>query len=230
MLRHDGLRPSPTSARVDVNTHVPGKTWSRRRRSKASKARNVSLDQRRQRRAVAHRRPRRARRARSVDATALFPFAENSYAFFTGSCKYASPTRTSRRTPNYFAHDEPGGGAPRRPGPEPAAGVTVRQPPFNVRVMRATRSTAPLQRRRTSSVYATLQKPTQLDRDLCRADLQADDQAVGHELGRGGAQDGRRPRREHATTGCPRPAPRSTRACRSATTSSACATRSSTAA
>ena len=87
---------------VDVLTHTPGKTWSAAGASQRqpSKARNVSTMNGANVGMVRTATP--ASPATTVTINGLFPFAENSYAFFTGGCKYMSPdqvaTTASRRS------------------------------------------------------------------------------------------------------------------------------------
>ena len=123
-----------TSARSTVYTHVPGQNWSAAS-EKASKARNVSLVNGASVglfRTFAPTSPPQ----QVVDATALFPFAENDYSFFTGSCKYASPDTYKPANTNYFAQTNPLATLKADPAQVQPQAVTVRQPPLNVRVVR----------------------------------------------------------------------------------------------
>ena len=88
---------------VSVTTHIPGTTWSRRRRE-ASKARDVSATNGAESACCA--RSRRRAATTPFQATQLFPFARTRTRFFTGRCGYAEPdaykrpTRTTSRPTN----------------------------------------------------------------------------------------------------------------------------------
>ena len=158
---------------VDVLTHTPGKAWSAALATERqpSKARRVSTMNGANVGMVRTATP--ASPATTVTMTGLFPFAENSYAFFTGGCKYMSPDQvattasSTKLWPNYFNTNG---------GVNPAAAVladpdianqraTVRQPPFNIRVG-STRNGATFTDGQMV-VYATLQKPNGTSTDTC---------------------------------------------------------------
>jgi hypothetical protein len=158
---------------VSVKTHTPGKTWaaagtSQQQPSKARKVSTINGANVGMLRTVAPGSP-----ASTMEMNGLFPFAENSYAFFSGGCRYLSPDQvatTSSATklwPNYFSTTG---------GVNPAAAVladpaiayqpaAVRQPPFNIRVG-ATRNGAAFSDA-NMMVYVTLQKPSGTSTDSC---------------------------------------------------------------
>ena len=124
-----------TSARSTVYTHVPDENWSAATQ-RPSKARNVSFVNGASVglfRTFAPTSPPQ----QVVDATALFPFAENDYSFFTGSCKYASPDTYKPANTNYFAQTNPLATLKADPAQVQPQAVTLRQPPLNVRVLRS---------------------------------------------------------------------------------------------
>ena len=120
-----------TSARVDVTTHIPGKVFaaadaSRPRRNAVSLTNGAFVGMQR---TVTVGDP-----GRHVRRHVAVPYAENSYTFFTGECGYACPTRTSRPTPTTSRSTNTAAALladPAKVQPQP---VTVRQPPFNIRV------------------------------------------------------------------------------------------------
>jgi Tfp pilus assembly protein PilV len=144
-----------TSARATVTTHVPRQVWSTSN-TKASKARHVSLVNGASvglHRTFAPTSPPQP----IVDATALFPFAENDYSVFTGMCKYASPdTYTANR--NYYTQTNTLAALKADPAQSQPQPVTLRQPPLNVRVLR-NQSGSNGWADGTVVVYAQLQKP-----------------------------------------------------------------------
>jgi type II secretory pathway pseudopilin PulG len=105
--------------------------------------------------------------ATTLTSKPLFPNAGNSYQFFTGTCRYASPNAYTANV-NYFnaiTGANPGVnpaaallGDPAQPQPQTA---TVREPPFNIRIMRRSK-TSPDTTFADSEIYvfARLQKPT----------------------------------------------------------------------
>jgi type II secretory pathway pseudopilin PulG len=150
------------SVTVNVKTHRPGTTWSTAN-SRDSKARSVSATNGANVGLLETFTPSSA--ASQVTADGLFPFAENSYTFFTGACKYASPDKVYNT--NYFSST---GGV--NPGAavlaDPAVlsqTAAVRQPPFNIRVL-STRSGAAFSDA-NMKVFATLVKPSAFSTDSC---------------------------------------------------------------
>jgi hypothetical protein len=82
----------------------------------------------------------------------MFPFAENFYSFFTGACKYAAPDTYHT---DYFSQTN--AAATLRSDPANGAqAVAVRQPPFNIRILRGRNTTFT---DGTIDVYATLKRP-----------------------------------------------------------------------
>ena len=65
--------------------------------------------------------------------TNLYPFKDSAYAFFTGNCAYENPENLG--IANYFSL-YPGSLIANPTPPQPKGPVTVRQPPFNLRVTR----------------------------------------------------------------------------------------------
>jgi type II secretory pathway pseudopilin PulG len=120
-----------TSARVAVTTHIPGKPYATTE-AKTSKAKAVSLTNGAfvgMKRTVTSASP-----ASSFDATSLYPYYENSYTFFTGTCGYASPDTYKPANTNYFSQTNTAAALLADPAKIQPQGVTVRQPPIAIRV------------------------------------------------------------------------------------------------
>ena len=160
-------------AMVSVLTHTPGKTWANAGATQQppSRTRNVTTMNGAKVGFAKTYTP--GSPQTSVTANQLFPFAENSYTFFTGACRYQSPDKVTNMSnstplyPNYFSST--GGVNPDAAelldpsvNPQPAF---VRQPPFNIRVG-STRSGATFSDA-NMRVYATLQKPAGYSSDTC---------------------------------------------------------------
>jgi type II secretory pathway pseudopilin PulG len=146
-----------TSATAAVSTHWPGSAWSEPTKM-PSKARHVSLTNGASvglHRVFAPATP----PSESVTATALFPFAENAYSVFTGSCKYASPDTYKPANTNYFSQTNPLAALKADPAQIQPQQVAVRQPPFNIRIMRRSASSSTAFADGDVVVYAQLQKP-----------------------------------------------------------------------
>ena len=146
-----------TSARSTVFTHVPGQNWSAAA-EKPSKARNISLVNGASVGLVRTFAP-TSPPQQIVDATALFPFAENDYSVFTGSCKYASPDTYKPTNTNYFTQTNPLATLKADPAQAQPQAVTLRQPPVNIRVLRNSVSSQHFNDGNIV-VFAELQKPT----------------------------------------------------------------------
>jgi type II secretory pathway pseudopilin PulG len=143
----------PASANVSVTTHVPGTTWSVAG-AKSSKATDVS-----------------ATNGAEVgffrtftppgSVSQLFPFATNSYSFFSGRCGWADPEEYNE---NYFSATNPGAGL--LADPNVVKNVAVRQPPFNIRITR--RYNGSSFNDGDVTVYARLQKPDESTEDCAQ--------------------------------------------------------------
>jgi type II secretory pathway pseudopilin PulG len=144
-----------TKADVTVTSHTPGSTWSPAA-SKPSKASAVSMTNGT---AVGWMRTfTPSQPTGRIEAANLFPFAENSYAIFSGACGYASPDTYKPANTNYFTQTNPAATLLADPAQFQPQPVGVRQPPFNVRIMRGRTTTAFADGDVT--VYAQLQKPS----------------------------------------------------------------------
>jgi type II secretory pathway pseudopilin PulG len=144
-----------TSAGVAVTTHRPGQPYNAAQ-AQPSKARAVSLTNGAyvgMMRTVKPSSP-----ATSVDATALYPYFENSYTFFTGECGYAAPDFYKPANTNYFTGVNPAAALMADPVKAQPQAVTVRQPPLNIRIMRKRTSTT--FNDGDVKVFMQLQKPT----------------------------------------------------------------------
>jgi type II secretory pathway pseudopilin PulG len=103
----------------------------------------------------------------TADLTNLFPFAENSYAFFTGKCGYSSP---DKYLADYFT--DPVNGNPAATllsnpsAMQPQLINSVRQPPFNIRIAR-NRAGQTNFTDGTIQVWARLNKPSSSSSDDC---------------------------------------------------------------
>jgi prepilin-type N-terminal cleavage/methylation domain-containing protein len=159
-------------ARVNVVTHTPGRTWAAAATQvRPSLTRNVSTMNGAKVGFVKTYTP--GAPATFVDSTELFPFAENSYTFFTGGCRYQSPDKVTDMSsstplyPNYFSTTG-GVNADAAELLDPAVAnqdVVVRQPPFNIRIA-STRNGAAFTDA-NMRVYAYLQKPSGFSSDTC---------------------------------------------------------------
>ena len=222
-LRHDALRPRD-HARSTVNDAHPGHDLRRPPARSVEGARRLA-DQRRRASACCARSRRRARRTPSHVDRSCSRSRRTRYSFFTGALRRTpSPTRTSgTRTTSRATNPaaallaDPTQVQPQRGDGAPAA---VEHPRH-----------APLRRPATFNdgdvmVYAQLQKPA-VDRALRRAESTADDARPGRpRLGHRAAARGT----GNDATGSRRPARVRSRACRSATTRSACVDTAPTAA
>jgi prepilin-type N-terminal cleavage/methylation domain-containing protein len=144
-----------TSARIGVTTHRPGVAYNASQ-AQPSKARAVSMVNGAYvgfLRTVTPSSP-----ASTVDATALYPYFENSYTFFTGQCGYAAPDFYKPANTNYFTTVNPAAALLADPAQIQPQQATVRQPPFNIRVNRKRSGTSFTDGQVT--VYAQLQKPS----------------------------------------------------------------------
>ena len=139
----------PARANVSVTTHTPGLTWSVAN-SKTSKVFDVSATNGAEVGFFRTFTPASATNAFQVSQ--LFPFATNSYSFFSGRCGWADPEDYNS---NYFSATNPGAGL--LADPNLVKDVAVRQPPFNIRVARRYGSTTFTDGQVT--VYARLQQP-----------------------------------------------------------------------
>ena len=99
----------PARANVSVTTHVPGTTWSAAG-AKTSKATDVSATNGAEVGFFRTFTPPSPTNAFQV--TQLFPFATNSYSFFSGRCGWADPEDYNA---NYFSATNPGAGLLGRP-------------------------------------------------------------------------------------------------------------------
>jgi type II secretory pathway pseudopilin PulG len=122
-----------TSATVGVTTHIPGKVYSAAEQ-KPSTANAVSLTNGAfvgMKRTVASATP-----ISQFSATSLYPYYENSYTFFTGECGYSAPDTYKPANTNYFTQTNPAAALLADPTKAQPQAVTVRQPPFAVRLTR----------------------------------------------------------------------------------------------
>jgi type II secretory pathway pseudopilin PulG len=139
-----------TSATVAVTTHIPDQVYAAAR-VKPSKASTVSAVNGASVGFVKTWTP--STPQTPITAGGMFPFAENFYSFFTGACKYAAPDTYHT---DYFSQTN--AAATLRSDPANGAqAVAVRQPPFNIRILRGRNSTFT---DGTIAVYATLKRPT----------------------------------------------------------------------
>jgi prepilin-type N-terminal cleavage/methylation domain-containing protein len=165
------------TATVRVVTHAPGRTWAASNSAtpsqvQASKARQVSTMNGAKVGFVKTYTP--GSPATTVTADGLFPFAENSYTFFTGSCRYQAPdkvtqgTNTSPLYPNYFTTGTGGVNSAAAVLLDPAI-VTqtadVRQPPLNLRIASSRNNGSFAEG--DMVVVATLVKPSAYSTDTC---------------------------------------------------------------
>ena len=139
----------PASANVSVSTHVPGTNWSAGG-SRASKMFDVSATNGAEVGFFRTFTPGAATNAHTVSQ--LFPFATNSYSFFSGRCGWADPEDYNA---NYFSATNAAAGL--LADPNVVKPVSVRQPPFNIRVARRYQSASFTEGQVT--VYARLQQP-----------------------------------------------------------------------
>ena len=206
--------PASTSTRTG-----PGAVSAPAATSQASKARNVSLTN------GAKRRPARicpnARRRRPVAATAVPVRRERPTRSSPAPARYEHPTvRRYVRNPNYFARIEPGGRPARRPAQSSRSRATVRQPPFNIRIGRAA---APRRQTDGDGAWST---PSSTSRPA--RPTPAPSQVALTTTGRPatwGDRAASAPQTNAEALGLADETRPSTRACRSASTRSACVTR-----
>jgi type II secretory pathway pseudopilin PulG len=142
-----------TSAMVSVTTHIPHQVYAVAR-VKPSKAGSVSAVNGASVGFVKTWTP--SSPATSIPAGGMFPFAQNSYAFFTGACKYAAPDSYTPANTDYFSQVNAAATLLSDPA-NVAQSATVRQPPFNIRILRGRNTTFT---DGTIDVYATLKRPT----------------------------------------------------------------------
>ncbi len=141
----------PARANVSVTTHTPGTNWSVAG-AKTSKVFDVSATNGAEVGFFRTFTPPSATNAFQVSQ--LFPFATNSYSFFSGRCGWADPEDYDT---NYFSATNPGAGL--LADPNVVKDVAVRQPPFNIRVTRRYQSSTFTDGQVT--VYARLQQPAE---------------------------------------------------------------------
>jgi prepilin-type N-terminal cleavage/methylation domain-containing protein len=146
-----------TSARVSITTHRPGKAYDATQ-AQPSKARAVSLTNGAYVGMLRTVKPSSA--SATVDASALYPFFENSYTFFTGECGYDAPDFYKPANTNYFTNVNPAAALMADPAKAQPQGVTVRQPPFNIRIQRRNATATTAFADSDIWVYAKLLKPT----------------------------------------------------------------------
>ncbi|HEX6024353.1 MAG TPA: carboxypeptidase-like regulatory domain-containing protein [Solirubrobacter sp.] len=139
----------PARANVSVTTHIPGTAWSAAG-SKPSKAFDVSATNGAEVGFFRTFTPATPSNAFQVDQ--LFPFATNSYSFFSGRCGWADPEDYNA---NYYSVTNPAAGL--LADPDAVKDVSVRQPPFNIRITRRYGGTSFTDGQVT--VYARLQQP-----------------------------------------------------------------------
>jgi type II secretory pathway pseudopilin PulG len=150
------------TAQVGITTHVPGRVYAATE-SKASPTTALSWQNGAR---VGWSDTQTSTGASTINSKPVFPNAGNSYQFFTGTCRYASPNAYPANV-NYFnaiTGANPGVnpaaallGDPAQPQPQVA---TVRQPPFNLRITRRYTTTAFTDGTTQLQVFARLQKPT----------------------------------------------------------------------
>jgi prepilin-type N-terminal cleavage/methylation domain-containing protein len=161
---------------VEVRTHRPGTTWTAAgpTQQQPSQARKVSILNGANVGKLWTVTP--PSPASTMPATNLFPFAENSYAFFTGGCTYQSPdkvtlptgTVTTPRWPNYFNTTggvNPAGAVLADPAVNPQT-AHVRQPPINIRINRD-RGRNETYSDSSFTAWAVPQKPVGFATDTC---------------------------------------------------------------
>ena len=193
----------PARANVSVTTHTPGTNWSVAD-AKTSKVFDVSATNGAEVGFFRTFTPASATNAFQVSQ--LFPFATNSYSFFSGRCGWADPEDYNS---NYFSATNPGAGL--LADPNLVKDVAVRQPPFNIRVTR--RYAVDHVHRRAGHGVRAPAAAGGVHRGVRPAGVPAHDQGV--------AAAARGARAPTPRTGCRRKARPSIPACRSATTSSA---------
>ena len=118
-LRPDAVRPGHQRPGGVQDPHP--RQGLRHHRPEGDDRSQPLADQRRQRRHAAHRHPVDGRRPRSTRPS-LYPYTENSYAFFAGECGYASPGHLQAGQQQLLHLDEHPGDGVRGPGAVPAAG------------------------------------------------------------------------------------------------------------
>jgi type II secretory pathway pseudopilin PulG len=148
-MTYDKVKDAP----VSVFTHIPHQVYAAAR-VKPSKARNISAVNGASVGFVKTWTP--STPSSSITASGMFPFAENSYSFFTGQCKYAAPDTYKPANTDYFSQTNAAATLLADPA-NAAQTVTVRQPPFNIRILRGRNTTFT---DGTIDVYATLKRPT----------------------------------------------------------------------
>jgi type II secretory pathway pseudopilin PulG len=142
-----------TSATIAVTTHIPNQVYAAAR-VKPSKASSVSAVNGANVGLVKTWTP--SSPATPITAGGMFPFAENSYSFFTGACKYAAPDTYKPANTDYFSQTNIAATLLSDPA-NVAQSATVRQPPFNIRILRGRSATFA---DGAIDVYATLKRPT----------------------------------------------------------------------
>jgi type II secretory pathway pseudopilin PulG len=121
-----------TKAQVSVTTHRPNSVWNSAQ-AKPSKARTVAATNGAAASMLLKFTPAPTNPDSYVEATNLYPFAENSYQFFTGGCGYASPDTFKPANTNYFTSTNPDAALRSDPANTTQL-VSVRQPPLNIRI------------------------------------------------------------------------------------------------
>jgi type II secretory pathway pseudopilin PulG len=142
-----------TSASVAITTHIPDQVYAAAR-VKSSKASTVSAVNGASVGFVKTWTP--SIPTTPIPASGMFPFAENSYSFFTGACKYAAPDTYKPANTDYFSQTNVAATLLSDPA-NLAQSASVRQPPFNIRILRGRNSTFT---DGAIDVYATLKRPT----------------------------------------------------------------------